>query len=66
MQSTLDLVVDTGNLALEDVTVGLLTVAANLLVAVGARVDVGFLGTDVAPRHDGVGIGIRQLAYKGR
>jgi hypothetical protein len=60
--STFYLVVETGNFSFENITVGLFTVVANLLVAVGAGVDVGFLGADVATGHDGVRVGIRQLA----
>ena len=58
----LDLVVDARDLALEDVTVRLLAVAAYLFIAVGARVHVRLLRADVAPRHDGVRVRVRQLA----
>ena len=53
-----------GNFPLEDVAMSILTVIAYFLVAVGTRVDVSFLWTDVAPRHDGVGVWVRQLPYK--
>ena len=62
VESTFDLVVETGNFSFENITVSLFAVVTDLLVAVGAGVDVGFLGADVATRHDGVRVGIRQLA----
>ena len=61
VESTFDLVVETSNFSFENITVGLFAVVTDLLVAVGAGVDVGFFGADVATGHDGVRVGIRQL-----
>jgi hypothetical protein len=58
----LDLIVESGDFSFEDITVSLLAVVAHLLVAVGARVDVGLLRADVATGHDGVRVRVRQFA----
>jgi hypothetical protein len=63
VNAALDLIVDTRDFPLEDITVRLLARVADLLVAVRARIDVGFLRADGAPRHDRVCIGVRQLPY---
>ncbi len=48
MNAPLDLVIDAGYLALQNITVGILARVADLLVAVGAGVHVGLLRAHVA------------------
>ena len=43
VHTALDLVVDTGDLALQDITVGILARVATLLITVGAWIYISFL-----------------------
>ena len=62
MNAALDLIVDAGYLALEDITVRVLAGVADLLVAVRAGVHVRLLGAHVAPRHDRVRVRVWQFS----
>jgi hypothetical protein len=61
--ASLDLVVNTGNFAFEDITMSLSAAITTLFVTMSAGVDVGLLVAHVASGHDGVGIGIRKFTY---
>ena len=62
MPPSLDLAVESGDFQLENVAMRLFTLLTDLLVAVGAGVDVRLLRAHVAAGHDGVGVRVGQLA----
>ena len=60
--ASFDLCVNSANLSLDHVTVGIPTIVAALLVAMCAWIDVCFVGAHMASGHDDIRVEVRKLA----